>query len=176
MQFGVSAPVGGPPNRDRDHSVALRGPSAPPAASAAPPETAPAAEPSRSTVLVVEDEPLIRLFVCDVLEGAGLGVQQAGDADCALTLLSSLGADRNWCRVLVTDVNLGHGLDGIALAAEARRSIPGLRVLYVTGNPERVLQGRSAPQPEERVLGKPFQTSELVAAVRWLVASSTARA
>ena len=127
-------------------------------------------------MLVVEDEPLIRLFVCDVLEGAGLGVEEAGDADRALGLLSSLGAEGHWSRVLVTDVNLGPGLDGVALAAQARRSIPGLRVLYVTGNPERVLQGRTAPLPDECVLGKPFQITELVEAVRRLVESPTARA
>lgn len=155
--------------------AALRGPSAftVPAVAQA---SAPPAGSQRSTVLVVEDEPLIRLCVCDVLEGAGLGVEQAPDADCALDLLSSLGADENWCRVLVTDVNLGAGLDGIELATEARRSVPGLRVLYVTGNPERVLKGRTGMRPQESVLGKPFQTAELVAAVRSLVASSAAAA
>ena len=59
---------------------------------------------------------------------------------------------------------------------EARRSVPGLHVFYVTGNPERVLAGRSAPRPGECVLGKPFNTAELVAAVRNLVASSAGSA
>lgn len=144
-------------------------------ASAEAPGPGATAEPPRSTVLVVEDEPLIRLCVCDVLEGAGLGVEQAADADCALGLISALGTDQRWCRVLVTDVNLGAGLDGIELADEARRSVPGLHVLYVTGNPERVLK-RSAMRPRESVLGKPFQTAELVAAVRSLVESSAAAA
>jgi CheY-like chemotaxis protein len=132
------------------------------------------AEASRSTVLVVEDEPIVRLSVCDALEDAGLGVEEAADADRALRLLSKLGAERNPCRVLVTDVNLGVGPDGMALAAEARRNVPGLHVLYITGNPERVLKERPAPRDRECVLGKPFRNAELVAAVRRLAASSAA--
>jgi CheY-like chemotaxis protein len=132
-------------------------------------------EPPRSTVLVVEDEPLIRILLCDLLEGAGLDVEEAPDAEQALKRLKALHADRSWCRVMVTDVNLGQGLDGVALAAKARRSEPGLQVLYVTGTPERVLKGRTTPKPRERVLGKPFHTAELVETVQSLVAETTGR-
>jgi CheY-like chemotaxis protein len=132
-------------------------------------------EPPRSTVLVVEDEPLIRILLCDLLEGAGLDVEEAPDAEQALKRLKTLHADRSWCRVMVTDVNLGQGLDGVALAAKARRSEPGLQVLYVTGTPERVLKGRTTPKPRERVLGKPFHTAELVETVQSLVAETTGR-
>jgi CheY-like chemotaxis protein len=132
-------------------------------------------EPPRSTVLVVEDEPLIRILLSDLLDGAGMDVEEAADADGALKRLRALRSDRSWCRVMVTDVNLGQGLDGVALAAKARKSIPGLQVLYVTAKPERVLKGRTAPRPRERVLGKPFHTAELVEIVQSLVASSSAR-
>jgi CheY-like chemotaxis protein len=132
-------------------------------------------EPPRSTVLVVEDEPLIRILLSDLLEGAGIDVEEAADAEQALKRLKALRADRSWCRVLVTDVNLGQGLDGVALAAKTRKSVPGLQVLYVTATPERVMKGRTTPRPGERVLGKPFHTAELVETVQSLVASSTAR-
>jgi CheY-like chemotaxis protein len=173
MHFDAWAPVSGTPHFVHNHA-ALGAPSASvmPAIAA---RSGLKLEPAKPTVLVVEDEPLIRILLCDLLEGAGLDVEDAPDADQALERLSALGAERNPCRVLVTDVNLGRGLDGVALAAEARRSVPGLEVLYVTGTPERVLKGRSTPRPRERVLGKPFHTVELVETVRGLVASSTAR-
>ena len=169
MHFETWAPIAGQPHFLHTQA-ALRGSPA----LTRPPRSVFAAAPPRKTVLVVEDEPMIRILLCDLLEGAGLDVEEAADADHALERLHALHADRNWSRVLVTDVNLGRGLDGVALAAEARRSVPGLQVLYVTSTPERVLKGRNAPRPRERVLGKPFHTVELVETVRGLVASSTA--
>lgn len=138
-------------------------------------QTAPEAAPPRPVVLVVEDEPAIRLLLCDLLEGAGLDVEEAQDAEGALEILSLLETDRKPCRVLVTDVNLGRGPDGVALAAVARRRIPDLRVVYVTGNPERVPGRGTAPRPRERVLGKPFANAELVTMVRNLTAPAAAR-
>lgn len=172
MHFQAWAPLPGSPLCVPSHA-ALCGAAASPVSAAAR-RSALAAEAPRSTVLVVEDEPAIRILLCDLLESAGLDVEEAADADGALELVESLEADQTWCRVLVTDVNLGRGLDGVALAAEARRSVPGLQVLYVTGTPERVLKGRTAPRPQERVLSKPFHTVELVDTVRGLVASSEA--
>lgn len=174
MQPELWAPARGAPIPFR-HQAARCG--APPSAMPMmPPRHAPAAGAPKSSVLVVEDEPMIRILMCDLLEGAGLGVEEASDADGALELLPSLRSDRNRCPVLVTDVNLGAGLDGISLAEEARRSVPGLRVLYVTGNPERVRKQRPTMRPEECVLGKPFRTAELVETVRWLMAPSAASA
>lgn len=170
LHFETPVPVAGLSDRVGTRA-ATGGPSPPPMLAAST-----GAEPLPSTVLVVEDEPMIRLLVCDVLEGAGLPVADAADANAALGLLSALGAGRTPCQVLVTDVNLGAGLDGIALADEVRRNVPGLHVLYITGNPERVLKGGAAPKPRECVLGKPFHVAELVATVQRLVASSAARA
>ena len=67
-------------------------------------------------VLVVEDEALIRMLVCDLLEEAGFACAETADAAEALALL-----DAGLCKpeVLVTDYNLGPGLDGKALARGA---------------------------------------------------------
>ncbi len=117
-------------------------------------------------MLVVEDEPAIRFLICDVLEAAGFDVGEAADADQALARFST---DKASCRVLVTDLNLGRGLDGLALADAARSRDPALRVLYVTGTPERIPPWRTM-RSAECVLGKPFRCAELVATVRWLMA------
>lgn len=126
--------------------------------------------PRRPLVLVVEDEPAIRLLLCDVLADAGMEVDGADGAESALGVLAAASDAGERHRVLVTDVNLGRGLDGIALADLARRRVPDIRVLYVTGSPERVLRRPRAPGSGEHVVGKPFASAELAAKVRALAA------
>jgi DNA-binding response OmpR family regulator len=114
-------------------------------------------------VLVVEDEALIRMLVCDLLEAAGYMCIEAVNATEALALL-----DSGLCRpeIMVTDFNLGPGLDGQALAKEASFRRPGLVVTFVTGNPEAFDDYRL--QPWERLVAKPFSGPELVEAVSGL--------
>ena len=70
--------------------------------------------------LVVEDEPLIRMHLCDLLEEAGFECEEAGNAAQAIALLED-----GWLpEILVTDFNLGPGPDGADLAAEALRRLP----------------------------------------------------
>jgi DNA-binding response OmpR family regulator len=141
------------------------------AAPAVRPEAAPRAGLAKPGVLVVEDEPAVRFLICDALEAAGFHVGGAADAAQALARLN---ADEAPCRVLVADLNLGRGLDGLALADAARGRDPALRVLHVTGTPERIPSWRTA-RPAECVLGKPFRCAELVATVRWLMAPPASR-
>jgi DNA-binding response OmpR family regulator len=114
-------------------------------------------------VLIVEDEALIRALVCDLLEEAGFTCTEAADAAEALALV-----DQGLCRpeILVTDYNLGPGLDGKALAREVLRRLPGIAIAYVTGNPE-CFDGYRL-EPWERLVAKPFAGADLIAAVRGL--------
>ena len=114
-------------------------------------------------MLVVEDEAPIRMLVCDMLEAAGYMCIEAADAAEALILL-----DIGLCRpdILVTDFNLGPGLNGQALAAEVSRKLPGLAVTFVTGNSEAFDDYRL--RPWERLVAKPFSGPELVEAVSGL--------
>ena len=114
-------------------------------------------------VLVVEDEILIRMLVCDLLEEAGFHCTEAADATEALALL-----DRGLCRpdILVTDFNLGPGMNGKALAQEVLRRLPGLPLVYVTGNPE-CFDDRPL-EVWERLVPKPFAADDLIAALRGL--------
>ena len=135
------------------------------------PEAAQRAGLAKPGVLVVDDEPAVRFLIRDVLEAAGFEVGEAADADQALARLNAHEAP---CRVLVADLNLGRGLDGLALADAARGRDPALRVLYATGTPERVPPWRTL-RSAECVLGKPFRCAELVATVRWLLAPLAGR-
>lgn len=110
-------------------------------------------------VLVVEDESLIRMSICDILEEAGLACVDTGSARDALALLDA------GLRpvVLVTDYNLGPGLNGWALATEALARLPDLAVVHVTANAD-CLQEHPL-RPREEVLAKPFEVADLVQAV-----------
>ena len=108
-------------------------------------------------VLVVEDECLIRMLVCNLLEEAGYVCIEAASAVEALALL-----DSNLClpALLVTDFNLGPGPNGQTLAREAVSRIPGLPVVFMTGNPECFDDYRF--RADERLVAKPFVGAELV--------------
>ncbi len=106
--------------------------------------------------------------------GAGLGVSGAASAEAALRAAEADPAGPPPA-VLVTDTDLApDGMDGLALAEEARRRWPGLGVVFVTGRPSgldgQVLGGR------DRFLPKPVRRAALVRTVRGLVGASLRRA
>jgi CheY-like chemotaxis protein len=82
-----------------------------------------------STVLIVEDEPLIRLFISDLLEDAGFKVVEAANATEALVLLEA-GLSVN---VLLTDVDMPMGCSGFELAHRVHRSWPETEILIMSG-------------------------------------------
>ena len=108
------------------------------------------AQPRR--LLLVEDDPLLRVTLAEVLDEAGFAVLEAEDAESALGLLAAHGD----LALLLTDINLP-GADGFALARAARRLRPGLPVVYASGrltepDPRRAL-------PDAPFLAKPFSVS-----------------
>ncbi len=111
-------------------------------------------------VLLVEDEPLVRDMLAEDLEDAGFELVQAPSAEDGLAAAEQEGPPR----VLVTDVNLGAGMSGVALAAEVARRWPEVAVVVMTGD-ERNLQVLS-PELRDSALLKPFNPPKLVAAVR----------
>lgn len=115
-------------------------------------------------ILLVEDEPAIREMLRNDLTDAGYCVVQAPNAEEGLQAAT---ADNAPPRVLVTDVNLGPGMDGVALVEEAQRRWPCLAIVVMTGE-ERNL----SRLPEDLRAGcfvKPFNPPRLVAAVDTLI-------
>jgi DNA-binding NtrC family response regulator len=106
--------------------------------------------------LVVEDDPLQRAFVADLLKDEGLEVVECASAEAAELVLASTG---NELRALVTDVNLPGGMSGVELAQFAKRRFPALNVVMVSG--------RGAPYipHEARFLMKPYAPNDLLDAV-----------
>ncbi len=112
------------------------------------------------TVLVVEDEPSLRLLCRVNLELEGFRVLEAATLDEARALLESEHVD-----VVVLDVHLGSG-DGRDLLDELRAAESATRVVMLTGSVEPT-EGRFAAA--DRVITKPYEPVRLVATVRELV-------
>jgi len=113
---------------------------------------------SPATVLVVEDEMLIRMLAADSLEDSGYRVLEAGDAAEALRILE----EHDEVSVLFTDVNMPGPMDGIALAGlmHDRRPELGLIITSGRGTPD------MARLPLSSVyLAKPYRPQQLAAAV-----------
>ena len=111
-------------------------------------------------VLLIEDDELVRTALSDTLGEDGIEVDGLANAEDALILLGAGQVPD----VLVTDVNLGPGLDGFDLADIARSRHPEVEVILISGTtPD--LEGR-ARQRHERFLRKPFAPDDLAAAIR----------
>ncbi|WP_074078312.1 response regulator [Microvirga massiliensis] len=81
------------------------------------------------TVLVVEDETLVRMFAADFLDEAGFKVFEARDADEALTILQA----RPDIQAVITDVEMPGPLNGCDLARVVQERWPGVRVIATSG-------------------------------------------
>ncbi len=108
-------------------------------------------------ILLVEDDDLVRDCLFEALHEAGHLIEGLGTAEAALSLLN---ADHPPA-VVVTDINLGAGMDGLAFARAAREVCPGLPVVFISGRYAE-LRGMS---PVERFLPKPFTTPALLQAI-----------
>lgn len=119
-------------------------------------------------VLLVEDEALVRTMLHEDLADAGLQVIEAPSAEEALQVAGGAPASP---AVMVTDVNLGPGMNGLALVEEARRRWPDIGVVVITGEEQNLR--RYAPASRERCLLKPFNPNRLVAEVNGLMGRSS---
>ena len=107
----------------------------------------------RPVVLVVEDDPLVRLSAVDMIEALGFSTLQAGDATVALNILRS---DER-VDVLFTDVGLP-GMRGSELAVRAVKRRQGLKVIFASGYGE---TDETANSPDAVHLAKPYEQDQL---------------
>ncbi|WP_406855286.1 ATP-binding protein [Alsobacter sp. KACC 23698] len=136
------------------------------AASEKPQADAPRAVGS-ATVLLVDDEDLVRLGTADMLADLGYSVLQAGSGGEALRLMRSEAGDID---IIVSDY-LMPGMNGADLIVEARRLRPELPGLLVTGYTN-LTQGPGADLPR---LAKPFRQTELATRIAELVEAARSR-
>ena len=132
-------------------------------AAAPPPEETPSA--AGETVLVVDDEPTIRMLLADVLNGQGYTAIEAEEGAMALRILQS---DAR-VDLLITDVGLPGGMNGRQLADAARVTRPDLKVLFITGYAENAIIGNAQLAPGMQLLTKPFVMEELAGRIRSMI-------
>ena len=117
------------------------------------------------TVLVVDDEPTVRMLVGDTLADLGYRGIEAADAASALKVLESdVKID-----LLITDVGLPGGMSGKELADSARKSRPDLKVLFITGYAENAAVSNGHLEPGMHVLSKPFPMDTLATRVQSII-------
>ncbi len=117
------------------------------------------------TVLVVDDEPTIRMLVAEVLQDLGYTAIEAADGSSGLRVLQSdVRID-----LLVTDVGLPGGINGRQVADAARVTRPNLKVLFITGYAENAVVSHGHLDPGMHVVTKPFAMEALASRIKDLI-------
>jgi CheY-like chemotaxis protein len=119
------------------------------------------------TVLVVDDEPTVRMLVVEVLTDLGYHALEAADGAAGLKIINS---DAR-IDLLVTDVGLPGGMNGRQVADAARVARPDLKVLFITGYAENAVLSHGHLDPGMHVLTKPFAMDVLATRIRDLIES-----
>lgn len=120
------------------------------------------------TVVLVEDDPAVRMLVLNVLGELGYNAHEAEDAKTALPLLESdLRVD-----LLVTDVGLP-GMNGRQLAEIARQYRPELKVLFMTGYAEKALERQGFLEEGMDMVAKPFSIDVLANKIRTMISQKS---
>lgn len=114
-------------------------------------------------VLVVEDEPLLRLFAAQVVEDAGYEPLEAANAAEAIAILES----RPDIRIVFTDIDMPGGLDGMKLAACIRDRWPPIKIIITSGKP---LPPRTTMPAETVFFPKPYRQDRVIASLHQLAA------
>jgi two-component system, response regulator PdtaR len=109
------------------------------------------------TVLVVEDETLIRELVSEELSEAGFEVLQVGNASQAIEILEA----RQDIHLIFTDIDMPGSMDGLKLAAAVRERWPPVHIIITTGKARPMIIPANA-----LFVPKPYVTSAVVSAMR----------
>jgi CheY-like chemotaxis protein len=117
------------------------------------------------TVLVIDDEPTVRLLAVDLLQDAGYRVLEAPDGPAGLKMLQT---DAR-IDLLITDVGLPGGMNGRQVADAGRALRPQLKVLFVTGYAENAVVGNGHLEPGMQVITKPFAIDAFAQKVRAMI-------
>jgi CheY-like chemotaxis protein len=118
----------------------------------------------RQTVLIVEDEALIRLGLVADAQDAGFAVLEAASADQAIAILEA----RTDVSVVVTDIDMPGSMDGLRLAACVRDRWPPVKLILVSGQ----VTPEAGDLPSGgRFFAKPYRGSDIIAAIRSMTRS-----
>jgi DNA-binding response OmpR family regulator len=115
-------------------------------------------------ILLAEDEELIAFSLQEDLIDAGFTVQHVSTGEKAIEELNQRGAELSG---VITDIRLGPGIDGWAVARHARELIPNVPVVYMSGDSAH--EHTAYGVPESVVLQKPFASVQVITAISTLL-------
>jgi len=114
-------------------------------------------------VLIVEDEPLIRMDAVDMIEDAGFRTYEAASADDAIRLING----HDDIGILFTDIDMPGSMDGLALAAYVRNGWPPVAIMIASG----VVEIEASAMPEGAAfIPKPYATSQITKTMQEIAA------
>jgi PAS domain S-box-containing protein len=114
------------------------------------------------TVLIVDDEPMIRELVLEILLDLGYAALHAADGPEAMRIITSAAR----IDLLITDVGLPNGMNGRQIADAARQNRPALPVLFITGYAENAVIGGGQLDAGMEVIAKPFGLEAMTSRIR----------
>ena len=117
---------------------------------------------AKPTVLIVEDELMLRMRAVDIVEDAGFTALEAVNADDALALLES----RSDISLLFTDIQMPGTMDGLKLAHAVHDRWPSIKIILVSG--QVVLTEEQRPA-QSRFHGKPLEVQEMIAELQDMI-------
>jgi PAS domain S-box-containing protein len=117
------------------------------------------------TILIVDDEPMVRMLVTEVLTESGYQVLEAGDAPSAIKVIES----NPDIALLITDVGLPGGMNGRQLADMVRIQRNELKILFITGYAENAAVSNGHLDHGMEILTKPFAMASLIGKVRKII-------
>ena len=117
------------------------------------------------TVIVVEDEPLVRLDIVMSLENEGFIVLEASNADDAIDILNA----HPEIRLMFTDIDMPGSMDGLKLAAAVRDRWPPVKIIVASGH--RQLSDELLPV-EGKFFSKPYDHNSVIMAMREMLAAA----
>jgi len=119
-------------------------------------------EAAKPTVLVVEDELLLRMRAVDMVEDAGFNPLEAVNADDALALLES----RSDIELLFTDIQMPGRMNGLKLAHAVHERWPSIKIILVSGQ---LTPGEEDRPANSRFFGKPLEVPEMIAELQDMI-------
>lgn len=122
-----------------------------------------------ASVLIVDDEPTVRMLVIDILQDLGFAWIEAADSATGLKILQS---DAR-VDLLISDVGLPGGMNGRQMADAGRVKRPRLQVLFITGYAENAVLNNGYLEPGMAVLTKPFSMDAMAERIRSMVEASS---
>ena len=120
---------------------------------------------TRQSILVVEDESLVRMMAVDMFEDAGFHVIEASTGERAIELIQQC----NELAALFTDVDLANTIDGFSVARIAHQTQPDMPIIVVSGH--RVAKSSDLP-PGARFIGKPYNPHNVTAILKEMLPST----